>query len=281
LDFGVLEDFDHLYRYANLYDLINGRHADEITQHLTEVMPGRPTVVEHRHPHDDVRGHYDTHTVDPLSRLHVLTILAAEQQTMNFYMNHGPGFMEPIARGLYAEIAQIEEQHVTHYGSLIDPLDSWIAQWVFHEYNEIYTYWSMLQQETNERIKQIWELHLNMELGQFQVACDFLRRYEGREAAELLPPSLPDTPITFESNKGYLRDLLATQLDLRTDGPDYVSVDDLPSDHRYFKYQEKVNSDGVPSEDVIRMAREQLGREYRDQTDGDHPVADLQEGARR
>jgi hypothetical protein len=281
LDFGVLEDFDHLYRYANLYEMINGRHADEITQHLTEIMPGRPTVVEHRHPHDDVRGRYDTHSVDPLSRLHVLTILAAEQQTMNFYMNHGPGFMEPIARGLYAEIAQIEEQHVTHYGSLIDPLDSWIAQWVFHEYNEVYTYWSMLQHETDPRIKQIWDLHLNMELGQLQVACDFLRRYEGREAAELLPASLPDTPITFESNKGYLRDLLATQLDLRTDGPDYVSVDDLPSNHRYFKYQEKVNSDGVPSEDVIRMAREKLGREYRDQTEGDHPVAELQEGARR
>jgi hypothetical protein len=281
LDFGLLEDFDHLYRYANLYELINGRHADEITRHLTEIMPGRPTVVEHRHPHDDVRGHYETHSVDPLSRLHVLTILAGEQQTMNFYMNHGPDFMEPIARGLYAEIAQIEEQHVTHYGSLIDPLDSWLAQWVFHEFNEVYTYWSMLQQETDPRIKSLWELHLNMELGQLQVAADFLRRFEGREAAELLPPALPDTPITFESNKDYVREVLATQIDLRTDGIEYVPVDDLPSDHRYFKYQEKVNADGVPSEDVIRMAREQLGRDYRDQTEGEHPVADLQAQGRR
>jgi hypothetical protein len=65
LDFGVLEDFDHLYRYANLYDLINGSRAEEITQHLTEIMPGRPTVLEHRHPHDDVRGHYETHSVTP------------------------------------------------------------------------------------------------------------------------------------------------------------------------------------------------------------------------
>ena len=33
--------------------------------------------------------HFETHTVDPLSRMHVMTIVAAEQQTMNFYMNHG------------------------------------------------------------------------------------------------------------------------------------------------------------------------------------------------
>jgi hypothetical protein len=110
---------------------------------------------------------------------------------MNFYMNHGPDFMEPIARGLYMEIAQIEEQHVTHYGSLIDPLDTWIAQWVFHEFNEVYLYWSMLQQESNNRLRQLWELHLNMELGQLQAACDFMRRFEGREPGELLPPRYP------------------------------------------------------------------------------------------
>ena len=58
LDFALLEDFDHLYRYSNLYDLLYGGHADEITQHLTEITPGRPTIVEHRHPHDEVRTHF-------------------------------------------------------------------------------------------------------------------------------------------------------------------------------------------------------------------------------
>ena len=78
-----------------------------------------------------------------------MTIVAAEQNTMNFYMNHGTDWIEPIARGLYAEIAMIEEQHVTHYESLIDPLDTWLKQLVFHEYNEVYLYWSMLQQESD------------------------------------------------------------------------------------------------------------------------------------
>src|SRR6187397_1759410 len=63
---------------------------------------------------------------------------------MNFYMNHGSDWIEPIARGLYAEIALIEEQQVTHYESLLDPLDAWLKQLVFHEYNEVYLYWCEL-----------------------------------------------------------------------------------------------------------------------------------------
>src|SRR5690606_33576346 len=182
---------------------------------------------------------------------HVMTIVAAEQQTMNFYMNHGSDWIEPIARGLYAEIALVEEQHVTHYESLLDPLDSWIANWVFHEYNEVYLYWSMLQQESDRRIKAMWELNCNMEIGQLQVACDFMRRLEGREPAEMLPAARPDTPVTFEPNKEYVRQVLAEQIDLRTDGLDYVDVGDLPDSHRYFSYQSTVNAGGAPSEQVI------------------------------
>ena len=275
LDFALLEDFDHLYRYANLYELLDGKNATELTDSLTEITPGRPTIVEHRHPHDDVRGHYETHTVDPLSRMHVMTIIAAEQQTMNFYMNHGSDWIEPIARGLYAEIALIEEQHVTHYESLLDPLDSWLKQLVFHEYNEAYMYWSMLQNEEDRRIHSVWELHLDMEIGQLHAACDLLRRYEGIEPEEILPLEFPDTPVTFEPNKGYVREILAAQVDLRADGLDYVPDADLPADHRSRRYRDVVNAGGVPSEMVIEDNRARSGHEFRDETEGEHPVAEL------
>jgi hypothetical protein len=280
LDFALLEDFDHLYRYANLYDLLDGKDAAAITQHLTEIMPGRPTHAHHRHPFDMVRPHYDTFTVDPLTRLHVMTIVAAEQQTMNFYMNHGDDWIEPIARGLYAEIAMVEEEHVTHYESLIDPIDSWLRQWVFHEYNEVYLYWSMMETESDERIKAIWELHCNMEIGQLQVACDFLRRYEGVDADEILPPALPDVPLTFEPNKDYVREVLATQVDLRPDGLGYTPLDELPKNHRFFAFNDQVNGDMVPSEEVINQYRAERGLDYRDETEGDHPVVDLRASTR-
>ncbi len=279
LDFALLEDFDHLWRYSNLYELVQGRHASEITQHLTELMPGRPTWVQHRHPWDELRPHFETHTVDPLSRLHVMTIVAGEQQTLNYYLNHGPDFMDPVARALYVEIAEIEEQHVTHYGSLLDPLDSWISRWCMHEYLEVYLYWSFAQQESDPRIKALWELHLEMELGQLQVALRFLERYEGRDPAEFFPPSLPDVPLTFESNKDYVRQVLAEQVDLHPDGPLYTTIDDLPKDHRSRKYRDTVNAGGVPTEEVIELNQEANGHQYRDETDGEHPVADLREPA--
>jgi len=276
-DFGLLEDFDHLYRYANLYELISGERAEELTQDLTEIMPGRPTAVEHRHPVDDLRRHYDRHTVDPLTRLHVMTLVAGEQQTMNFYMNHGPDFMEPVARGLYLEIAQIEEQHVTQYESLLDPVESWFEQLVHHEYNECYLYHSFLSEETDDRLRRLWELHLDMELGQLQVACDLLRTYNGIDPEEILPPALPQ-PTRFQENKEYVRDVLAGQIDLRTVGPDYVPIEQLPEDSPSLRYQDQVNGDGIPSEAVIDQARAD-GGEYRRELLGTHPIDWLRQPA--
>lgn len=37
-----------------------------------------------------------------------------------------PMFSDPLARQLYAEVAAIEEQHVTQYESIIDPNESWL-----------------------------------------------------------------------------------------------------------------------------------------------------------
>jgi hypothetical protein len=164
---------------------------------------------------------------------------------------------------------------VTHYESLLDPLDSWLKQLVFHEYNETYLYWSMLQQETDDRIKALWELHLDMEIGQLQAAGALLRKYEGVEPEEILPPALPDVPVTFEPNKQYVREVLESQYDLRTDGVRYVRLDDLPGEHRYFQYQATVNAGGAPSEAVIDETRRERDRDYRDETEGANPIPEL------
>jgi hypothetical protein len=279
-EFGVLEDFDHLYRYANLYEMIERRKAEKIVDGVTEVMPGRPTVAEFRHPYDNVRDPYDKDAVDPRSKLHALTILAAEQQVMIFYMNVGPQYMEPIARQLYQEIGLIEQEHVTHYESLLDPGENWWERLVTHEYNECWLYWSFMEQETDPRIKAIWELHLQMELAHLQQACDLLRRFDGREPEQIVGSvGLPE-PLRFEPNKEYLRHLLATQIDLTTLGAGYVR-----DAHERFEWMQQHVHGGEepPSEQVIDMHRARFGDEYRLETEGPHPVDRLRatEGARR
>ena len=52
LDFALLEDFDHLYRYADYMELHEKRHAEDLVGGYTEIMPGRPTIAHHRHPYD-------------------------------------------------------------------------------------------------------------------------------------------------------------------------------------------------------------------------------------
>ena len=59
-----------------------------------------------------------------ITKLHASTLMAGEHQTHDYYMNIGPTFSDPIARQLYAEIASIEEQHVTQYESIIDATET-------------------------------------------------------------------------------------------------------------------------------------------------------------
>lgn len=272
-EFGLLEDFDHLYRYANLLDMLEGKKAQDIVQQLTEITPGRPTNLEHRHPFDEIRKPLDRNKCDPRSMLHALTIVAAEQQTMNFYNNIGSLPTEPIARGLYQEIALIEEQHVTHYESMLDAGASWAEMLVLHEYNECYLYYSFLQHEEDPRVKRIWETHLAMEIEHLRLACELMKKLDRRDPAEILPKEIPET-VTFESNKEYVRSVLAAQTNLTADGTEFVPMDSLAKDHRWHQYRSQVNGDDTqtPSELVINRHREAKGDEYRLETDGDHPV---------
>jgi hypothetical protein len=247
LRYGLLEDFDHLYRYAALLDRLQGIDANTITQGYTDIVPGRPTVEEHRDPLDDLREHYDKKTAQPLTKLHAYTILSGEHQTHDYYMHYGPWFADPLARQLYAEIASIEEQHVTQYESIIDPTESWIEKWLLHEANEVYNYYSCVEQEQDPRIKALWERFLDYELGHLQFAMEVCKQIERRDPAEFLPESLPE-PIAYRSNREYVRQVLRDEVNLRADGTRFVDKSQEPE--RSLEYRLQLNQDGSPTQTV-------------------------------
>jgi hypothetical protein len=277
-EFGLIEDYDHLYRYANLMDIMGeGRKAADITGDLTEILPGRPTVFEHRDPRDDLRRPMTLTAADTQSVLNALTVLSAEQQTMNYYMNVGNRPEDPLARAIYLEIAQIEEQHVSHYESILDPSMSWLTNLVLHEYNECWLYWSWMQTETDRRIQAIWELHLAMEIEHLHIACECMKDIERRDPAEFLPDKGMPAPLTFEPNKEYVREVLARTSDWTGYDAQFVPISELPKGHRYFRYQHAVNAGGSPTEQVIDRHRGAAGGDYRFATGGPHPVESLRE----
>jgi len=246
--FGLLEDFDHMYRYTALLDRLEGKDANNILQSYTDILPGRPTIVEHRAPADDLREPFDAKTAALLSKLHATTIMAGEQQTHNYYMNIGPTFADPVARQLYAEIASIEEQHVTQYESIIDPDQTWLEQWLLHEVTEVYNYYSCVQQEPNPRIKAIWERFLDYELGHLHMVRELFKDSERRDPAEVLgSKSLPE-PIVFASQRDFVRKVLSAEVDLRAAGTQYVPKDKETRASR--EYRDALNSAGSPSETV-------------------------------
>lgn len=245
--FGLLEDFDHMYRYSALMDRVEGKDANNILQNYTDIAPGRPTVVEHRSPENDLRRPFDRRTAAPITKLNAMTLVAAEHQTHDYYMHVGPLFADPVARQLYAEIASIEEQHVTQYESLLDPTQTLLEQWLLHEANEVYNYYSCVQSEPNPRIKALWERMLDYELGHFHLVSELMKQHERRDPVEVVGERLPE-PFPFESQREFVRTTLANEVDLRASGPDYVSLEEEPQSS--IDYRNHMNSEGSPSEIV-------------------------------
>ena len=155
LDFALLDDFDHLYRFANYMKMAEGKDAAPITKQYTEITVGRPTALKHRHPFDDIVYNANVQAPLPASLLHAYTIVALEQQAMNLYMNIGNRAGDKLGRALYIEIAQMKEQHVSRYESLQDPLSSWSGMFLLHEFNECWLYYSFIHDETDPAVRSL------------------------------------------------------------------------------------------------------------------------------
>jgi len=279
LDFALLEDFDHLYRYADLMETDTGEHAERLVGRYTEIMPGRPTISEHRFPKDGIPVPLgkDAPLFDTLA---AMIITAAEQQTMNYYMNVTGFYGNDLGRRLYQEIGMIEEQHVTQYESLMNPNMTWLECMLWHEYAECYLYWSCQQTETDPYIRSIWARHLEQEIAHLHKAAQLLEQFEGRCWQQVIPhPEFP-APLKLESNIDYVRKILCT-VQLTFKDQCLTPVQQLPASDPFFAYQDIVHEgkDSVASHQVIERTIAKFGRDYRFQV-AEHPVAELRDRTR-
>ncbi len=242
--YALLEDFDHLYRYSALLDRLEGKDANNITQGYTDIIPGRPTIFHHRSPEHDLLRPY-RRDASLATKLHALTLTGGEYQTHDLYMNIGPLYSDPVARQLYAEIASVEAQHITHYGSMINPNESLAEKLLLSEAAEVWNYSACVAQEPNPRIKAIWERFLDYELGHLQMAIQVFENTDRRDASEILGDGSLPAPILFESHRDYLRDVVAEECDMRKDRTEFVDKKDEGATS--IPWRDHLNSDGSPS----------------------------------
>ncbi len=266
LDFALLEDFDHLYRYSDLLDMEHGVHAENLVGELTEIMPARPTIAHHRYPYDNVKPSVNFKNADPITKLNVAIITAAEQQTMNYYMNQAPFYTSDLGRRLYQEIGMVEEEHVTQYGSLMDVKEGWLECWLNHEYTECYVYYSCYKDETDKNIKKIWEQCLMQEIAHLHKAAECLKKYGKKEWQEVIPCGDFPELLKFSSNKEYVRDVIANTVNNTSCREDYCDVNKLGKDSDFCTFQNtliKGNDNIVPSHEVIEAHIDKCGMDYR------------------
>jgi hypothetical protein len=242
--YALLEDFDHLYRYSALLDRLEGKDANNIVQGYTDIVPARPTSEHHRAPEHDLLQPYGPEAI-LATKLHALTLTGGEYQTHDYYMNIGPVFADPIARQLYAEIASVEAQHITHYGSMLNPEESILEKLLISEAAEVWNYAGCVEQESNPRIKAIWERFLDYELGHFQVALKLFKDVERRDPETVLGDGKLPPFIQFESQRQFVRQTIARETSLRKNGTGYVFEKD--EGRTSLEYRAAVNSDGSPS----------------------------------
>ncbi len=273
-DFGLLEDFDHLYRYSQFAYMREGIKPNDIVQAQTDVVIGRPT----QHHHNDnglrLRKHYDKTTATPQTKVNILTVLSGEQQTHNYYAEHGFMYGDHVLRETYAEIKDVEEEHVTMYESLIDPTESMWEKLLIHEFTEVCNYYTCVEDEVDERIKKTWELFLDIELGHLQVAADLFKKYERRDPEEVIGSEIV-IPCRFKSQKNYVKEILKTQVDKRLENEgEFTTISKLSSNWPSYKVQEKQNELGAPSENAVNLSISHYGRDI---TAGDKSLRDNDE----
>ena len=268
LDFALLEDFDHLYRYADLMDFDDRRHAEALVGRYTEIMPGRPTIAHHRHPYDSVKFHIQNRSASPMTRLCTGIITAAEQQTMNYYMNVAAFYPTAWGQKLYREIAMVEEQHVTQYGSLMDVNQTWLEGCLNHQYTECYLYWSAMQTETDARIKAVWEMLFEQEVSHLHFAAQLLKDYDGKDWQQIIPDGAFPNPLLLTGNIEYVRRVLGGTVCNTAQREGWTNVNDLSPQADFFRWQGIVNRDvdDVESHAIIERLIARDGEDYRFET---------------
>lgn len=277
LDFALLEDFDHLYRYSDYLDFTSGEHAETLVGGYTEIMPGRPTISHHRHPYDSIRYPIMKRNPSTIDVLAANVITAAEQQTMNYYMNTAALWPDEIGRRLYQEIGMVEEQHVSQYGSLLKPCMSDLENLLVHQYVECWLYWSCCKTETDSRICAIWNFMFEQEIKHLHIALELLRHYEKKDWYDVIPDAKFPAPLVLESNIEYVRCVLGNTVNNTSCREQYVDVR-RNAPETFIRYQCQVNEPvtNVMSHAFIEKYIRKNGMDYRFEI-APNPVVELRD----
>ena len=242
--FGLLEDFDHLYRYSALLDRLEGKDANNILQGYTDVVPARPTAgraprATGRYPQPVRPGRRAAHE-DPRHDDHRRGVPDARLLHEHRADLRRPGRAAAVRRDRLDRGAARHAVRLAHQpaGKLARALAHSTRRW---RRTRTTPAWS---RRRIRGIRAIWERFLDYELGHFHAVAELMQVDGKRDPEELFGAAL-DRRIEFKPQRDFYRAVLDTEVDLRAKGPAFVPAA-LESDAT-LEYRRHVNSAGSPS----------------------------------
>ena len=159
----------------------------------------------------------------------------------------------------------IEEEHVSQYESLKDTNATWLEDLLMHEYTECYLYYSCMQTECDPMIRCIWEQCFIQEIAHLHKAKDLLWKYEHKDWMQVIPCGDFPQILALRPNVDYVREIIRTTTGNTQKEECVVPLMTLPSNDRFFHYQETVNHDvcQVASHVVVERRIQGRGKDYR------------------
>lgn len=174
----------------------------------------------------------------------------------------------------------IEEQHVTQYGSLLNPSLSRLENLLIHQFTECYLYWSCYETESCPQMRTLWDFMFQQELMHLHMAENLLKEYEGRQWQQVIPDGNFPAPLTLQSNIEYVRGVLGSTVENTARREEYVPACEMC--HSTFSdYQQQVNLplENVTSHRVIEEYIGKFGQDYRYEA-APNPVPELRDRQR-
>jgi hypothetical protein len=257
LELILLEDFDHLFRAGCLLELLHNLDPNTITQGNTEIKPGIPTAVAHRHPFDVLSRPYDKDTASLGTKLHYWIMVAAQAQAGLYYQSCVNVYREDVARALCMEIADVEEEHLSLCETLGDPRETPLEKMALLQLAEAFAYYSCAATEVDETFRLLWEELCREEIAHANIIGELMERYEQRTLPNVLRAERVEPLIVFEPNKAYINNLLESWSGCQPHAGIFLAANELPEDWLSFSYRETLNAGGAPSREVAEMAEDE------------------------
>ncbi len=272
IDYILLEHSDQLYRLANLANLDN-IDVVQLVDDLVEIMPTRPSICQHLHPHDCIKRFSNYKQCQLSSIVHITLLHAVARYAYQYYSTILAHYPHTTGRQLLAELCHIASQHCSIYGSLVDTYSNQVEILLICQYTQCYSYYLCISNNGKHYMQhyqqQLYNLHSIANI--LQHSCEKLWQ-------QVLGNGKYPSILQLAGNNDYIRQILTDNISLTSQQEDYVHCATLEPDCSQCLYQQQLHHPlrKVPSHSVVASHIADKGKDFRHMHTM-HPIEQLED----